>query len=540
MKIYSGKSVCGGIAVGTVYVRPEEKKQREVCRVENVQDELLRFENARKEVINRLTALAEEAKESVGGENAEIFEIHAMMLLDEDFAESVTKRIAQQKLKSESAVEEAAHSMAKMLAGSDSEYMRARAADVEDIAKRLTAELSGEKYEIALNEPRIIFARDLTPGETVEMDKSKILAFVTCAGSTNSHTAILARSMNIPAIADTKAEDFEKYHNHFAVVDGYEGKIYLDPTAEIKEKALLRKANDEKQKEELEKFRGKETLTRDGKKIHIYANIGNIADIAAVKENDGEGVGLFRSEFLYMGKDSCPDEEEQFQIYKAALTKMEGKRVIIRTLDIGADKQTPCLKIEAEENPALGVRGIRFCLKNTDIFKTQLRALWRASVYGRLSVMFPMITSLKELDKARQMLAEAKEELIKENVPVGEIECGIMIETPAAALISDELAKKADFFSIGTNDLSQYTLAVDRQNRRAEEFFDPYHKAVLKMMEIVAENAHKNGKWVGVCGELGADEAMTEFFVKIGIDELSVAPARILPVRKAVFGCSAK
>lgn len=540
MKEYSGKSVCGGIAVGTIRVHEKGARQTEPVHVEDVDGEIRRFENARSKAIAQLKNLYNKAAKEVGMENAAIFEIHSMMLEDPDYIKSVEDCIKTRRVNCEFVVEETSCDFAERFSQMDDEYMQARAADVKDISDRIVTILAGRENAPSMQEPSIIFAEDLAPSETLQMDKSKILAFVTSKGSANSHTAILARTMNIPAIVNTDIENLGELDGHYAVIDGHKGAIYVDPTEDIKEKALRRKESDAKDMEELREFIGKESKTADGKKLMVYCNIGNITDLEAVTKNDGEGIGLFRSEFLYLERKNYPTEEEQFSIYKTALEAMGGKKVIIRTLDIGADKQVPYFHIEPEENPALGLRAIRLCLKRPELFKTQLRALLRASVYGSLGIMYPMITSAEELDEIEKLYNQVREELISEGVPIGNPEQGIMVETPAAAVISDILADKVDFFSIGTNDLSQYTLAIDRQNRHAEEFFNPHHKAVLRMIKTTVDNAHAKGKWVGICGELAGDLELTELFAGMGIDELSVSPPKVLPLRKRISQCDSK
>ncbi len=533
MKEYTGKSACGGIAVGEIAVyKPAAQAVRR--KTENPEDEVRRFRAARAEAENRLDRLYEKALKEVGKENAEIFEIHKMMLEDADFSDSIEETIRSQGVNAEFAVQSAGDKMAGMFSAMDDEYMRGRAADVKDIAARLVEILSGNGPRGELAVPSVVTAEDLAPSETLQMDKSKILAFVTSAGSINSHTAILARTMNIPAVVDTGVEISDELDGKIAVVDGNTGKLYIDPTPEVEERARQMKKEEEKTWERLRSLRGLNNVTVDGRKVLVYANIGNITDIPSVRENDAGGIGLFRSEFVYMESSNFPTEEEQFEIYKEAAERMEGKRVIIRTLDIGADKQAPYFGLKAEENPAMGLRAIRICLKRPEILKTQLRALYRAASYGRIAIMYPMITSVEEVMEIKAIAKEVSDELTEEGVPIGNPEQGIMIETPAAAVISDLLAPHVDFFSIGTNDLSQYALAIDRQNADLDEFFNSHHIAVLRMIETTIKNAHSYGKWVGICGELAADLRLTETFLKMGVDELSVSPGKVLPLREKI------
>lgn len=538
MKEFSGKSVCGGIAAGIIKFHEKGIKKAEPVKVRDPEGEVLRFRNALEKAKEELKNLYSKAAREVGEENAAIFEIHSMMLEDPDYVKSVEECIRQRSVNSEFAVEYTCGEFAKMFSEMDDEYMKARAADVEDVSERLMYILAGREGGTVITEPVIILAEDLAPSETLKMDKDKILAFITSRGSVNSHTAILARTMNIPAVVNAGIDDLKALDGKYAVVDGHNGKIYSEPTDEVLEKAMNRHRIDEQRESELQAFRGRTGITADGRRLKLYSNIGNIKDLSSVMKNDAEGIGLFRSEFIYLERKSYPSEEEQFVIYKTALETMGDKMVIIRTLDIGADKQAAYFHMEPEENPAMGVRAIRLCLKRPELFKTQLRALLRASVYGRLGIMYPMIISPEEIIEIRGIYNQVRDELRADSVPFGNPEQGIMIETPAAAVISDVLAPYVDFFSIGTNDLSQYALAIDRQNRQTEEFFYPYHKAVLRMIKTAADNAHACGKWVGICGELASDPELTELFVGMGIDELSVSPPKVLSLRKRIAECS--
>ncbi len=535
MKSYHGKSVYGGIAIGKIRFWKKSDADIACYRVKNPDEEFIRFEKALSEAKNQLDNLKEKALNEVGEENAEIFEIHKLMLEDKDYIESVENIICNQGINAEYAVSATAETFAAMFSGMDDHYMQARAVDVRDISDRIVDILSKKSESIvSYKEPVIIVAEDLTPSEALQLDKSKILAFVTFKGSLNSHTAILARTMNIPAIIGVDLISNEDIDGNLAVVDGFSGTIYIEPDEEFLKKSYQCLKEELEKKELLETLKGKENTTLDGKKIELFANIGNIKDVSLVIENDANGIGLFRSEFIFLEKNTFPSEEEQFAIYKNAVETMAGKKVIIRTLDIGADKKVDYFKLEQEENPALGLRAIRLCIKRPEIFKTQLRALLRASFYGNLSIMFPMITSLKEVCDVKRMVYQTAAELESQNINYKIPEMGIMIETPAAVMISDELAKEVDFFSIGTNDLSQYSMAIDRQNEELDEFFDPYHKAIIRMIDITTQNAHKAGIWVGICGELAADTDLTQTFLSIGVDELSVSPSRLLPVRKKI------
>ncbi|MCI9369753.1 MAG: phosphoenolpyruvate--protein phosphotransferase [Lachnospiraceae bacterium] len=536
MQIFYGKSVFGGIAIGKIKVYQKGKQQIKRIRVEDTKRERERYEEAKQEAIRQLKGLYDKAVREVGEANAMIFEIHQMMLEDDDYNESVENIINTQKVNAEYAVGMTSDNFSQMFSAMDDEYMRERAADVKDISERILSVLNGSANGgVNSDEPVIILADDLAPSETVQLDKDKILSFVTVHGSVNSHTAILARTMAIPALIGTELPLDETVDGKLAVVDGIKGCVYVEPDEETLAQMQEKQKKEIEKKELLKQLKGKENITLDGKKIMLYANIGNIKDLAMVLKNDAGGIGLFRSEFIYLEKDNFPTEEEQFQIYRTVAETMAGKRVIIRTLDIGADKQCDYFKLAHEENPAMGVRAIRICLIREDVFKTQLRALFRASAYGKIAIMYPMITSLWEVKKIQEIVSEVKTELDKQNIEYGNPEQGIMIETPAAVMVSDELAKHVDFFSIGTNDLTQYTLAVDRQNTELDMFYDAHHPAVLRMIKMVVENAHKAGIWAGICGELGADTELTKDFLKMGVDELSVSPGSILPLRKIIL-----
>ena len=535
MQVYHGKSVFGGIAMGKISVF--SKKEHKIVRVkiDDTYVELARFEEARQTAFTQLAALYDKACKEVGEANAAIFEVHQMMLEDDDFTDSVNNIITTQQVNAEYAVGVAADNFANMFSAMDDEYMRGRAADVKDISERLISILKGSKEgQVNADEPVIILADDLAPSETVQMDKDKILSFVTVHGSVNSHTAILARTMSIPALVDTGFELTEALDGAEAIVDGFEGAIYIDPDKETYDRLSERKKEEDEKKELLLTLKGKEDVTLDGQQVMLYANIGSTGDLAMVLKNDASGIGLFRSEFIYLGKDDFPSENEQFQIYKSVAETMAGRRVIIRTLDIGADKKVDYFNLGEEENPALGYRAIRICLSQPEIFKTQLRAILRAGVYGNIAIMYPMIISVNEVRRIKEIMKEVKAELKEQGIAYADVIEGIMIETPAAVMVSDELAKEVDFFSIGTNDLTQYTLAVDRQNPKLDDFYDPHHPAVLKMIRMTVENAHKAGIWAGICGELGADTTLTEEFIRMGVDELSVSPGRILPIRKII------
>ena len=535
MQIFEGKSVFGGIAMGKIRVYKKDAQQVKRVKVTDAEAEIARYMQARDTAMQQLQQLYEKALQEIGETNAAIFEVHQMMLEDDDYNESVENIIRTEQVNAEYAVASTGDNFAQMFASMDDEYMQGRAADVHDISERMIGILNGAAADgIAADEPVIIVADDLAPSETVQMDKSKVLSFVTVHGSLNSHTAILARTMGIPALVATDIAEADALDGRYAVVDGAAGKLYVEPDEETTGMLEQKKKEFQEQKELLETLKGKENITLDGKKIMLYANIGNSKDLATVIQNDAGGIGLFRSEFIYLERDHFPTEEEQFQIYKQVAQTLAGKRVIIRTLDIGADKQCYYFEMEKEENPAMGCRAIRICLTRPEIFKTQLRALFRASAFGKLAVMYPMITSVSEVRRIKEIVAEVCAELDAQGVAYGEVEQGIMIETPAAVMISDLLAEEVDFFSIGTNDLTQYTLAIDRQNTKLDEFFDPHHPAVLRMIQMVVENAHKKGIWAGICGELGADPELTQTFLKMGVDELSVSPGRILTLRKII------
>ena len=535
MLIGKGKSVYKGISIGKIFVYKQAEKNIKKEIIEDTVAEVVRFEAAKAKALGQLKGLYEKALRDVGEEEAMIFDIHQMLLEDLDYNDSIINMIEGENVNAEYAVFLTCEQFAAMFLSMDDDYMRGRAADIKDISERVISILNGtQTTPEAMLEPVIILAEDLNPSETVQLEKDKLLAFVTRKGSANSHTAILARTMNIPSLVNTDIEVDIKYHGATAIVDGFAGIIYIDPDEETMAKMQEKKAKADEQRALLQEMKGKETITKSGQKVHLYSNIGSIQDIDTVLENDSEGIGLFRSEFLYLGRDTFPTEEEQFEAYKTVLSKMEGKRVIIRTLDIGADKQADYVGIAEEENPALGLRAIRICLTQPEVFKTQLRALYRASVYGKLSIMFPMIISLKEIMQIKDIVAEVKGGLSKENIAYGAVELGIMIETPAAAVISDILAPHVDFFSIGTNDLSQYTMAIDRQNQSLDGFFDQHHEAVLRLIQWTCESAHKHGAWCGICGELGADMELTQRFLEMGIDELSVSPAYTLALRKRI------
>ena len=536
MKEYKGRSVFGGIAIGRIKVYNKSEQQVKRIHIEDTKQEKQRYSNAVNKATEQLQALYDKALKEVGEANAAIFEMHQIMLADDDYRESVENIIESQQVNAEYAVAQTGDNYSAMFAAMEDEYMRGRAADVKDISERLINILSGvDASDVISEEPVIIVAEDLAPSETVQMDKDKILSFVSIKGSVNSHTAILARTMGIPALIGTPLKLDDSIDGEMAIVDGNRGLFYIAPDNEKLE--YYRK----EQKEQLEKkellllLKGREDITLDGRKVKLYANIGNANDVMAVKANDAAGIGLFRSEFIYLGKEDYPTEEEQFNIYKAVAENMAGRPVIIRTLDIGADKQCDYFNMDKEDNPALGLRAIRICLTRTDIFKTQLRALYRASAYGNINIMYPMIANMWEIDRIKELENEVKAELRQQGIDIGSPKTGIMIETPAAVMISDELAKKVDFFSIGTNDLTQYTLAVDRQNSRLDAFFDPHHPAVLKMIKMVVDNAHSAGIWAGICGELGADMSLIKEFLKMGVDELSVSPGRILPIRQIIL-----
>ena len=533
----SGKTVCAGVAFGPVFVFSREESTIKRHHIESSEEEIARFEKAREKAIEELGMLYDKAIAEVGEANAMIFQIHQMMLEDLDYIESIKNIITDQLINAETAVGQTCDNFVQMFRAMDDAYMRERSADVKDVSERLIKILSGkDKGGIVSDEPVIIVADDLAPSETVQFDKEKILAFVTEGGSTSSHTSILARMMNIPAIIGAKGALDNDFNGKQAIIDGFTGTMYIDPDEETIAKMTAKKKEVEEQNKLLQQLKGKESVTKDGHHIELCANIGNVLDIGSVLKNDAEGIGLFRSEFLYLESNDYPSEDVQFGAYKEVLSKMINKRVIIRTLDIGADKQVDYFNMPKEENPAMGIRAIRICLQRPDVFKTQLRALYRASVFGKLAIMFPMIASEWEVLKVLEIIDEVKAELDSEGIAYSKnIELGCMIETPAAAVTSDILSKHLDFFSIGTNDLTQYTLAADRQNPDIGEFCDTHHVAILRLINMVVQNAHKNGTWVGICGELGADLELTETFLAIGVDELSVTPSAILPIRKKVI-----
>ena len=539
MEKYTGKSIFKGIAIGKIlfYQKGEQPVKR--VKIEDTAEQIKRYEDARAKAAEQLQGLYEKALKEVGEANAAVFEVHQMMLEDDDYIDSVVNIIETQQVNAEFAVATTGDNFAKMFAEMDDDYFKARAADVKDISERMVNILSGNESGGALgDEPVIVVAEDLAPSETVQMDKEKLLAFVTRLGSANSHTAILARTMNIPALIEVDIK--EEWNGKMAVVDGYTGTFYIDPDEETLKKMQEKKEEDIKARELLQELKGKEDITVDGKHIKLYANIGGVKDVTSVLANDAAGIGLFRSEFLYLEADNYPDEEAQFQAYKTVAENMAGKKVIVRTLDIGADKQVDYFNLDHEENPAMGYRAIRICLDRRDIFRTQLRALLRASAYGNIGIMYPMIISVDEVKEIKKIVESIKAELTEKGIEYGEVEQGIMIETPAAVMISDLLAEEVDFFSIGTNDLTQYTLAIDRQNSKLDNIYDSHHPAVLRMIQKTIENGHKAGCWVGICGELGADMTLTETFLKMGIDELSVSPTFVLPIRKLIREMSTK
>ena len=539
MEKYTGKSIFKGIAIGKIlfYQKGEQPVKR--VKIEDTAEQIKRYEDARAKAAEQLQGLYEKALKEVGEANAAVFEVHQMMLEDDDYIDSVVNIIETQQVNAEFAVATTGDNFAKMFAEMEDDYFKARAADVKDVSERMVNILSGNESGGALgDEPVIVVAEDLAPSETVQMDKEKLLAFVTRLGSANSHTAILARTMNIPALIEVDIK--EEWNGKMAVVDGYTGTFYIDPDEETLKKMQEKKEEDIKARELLQELKGKEDITVDGKHIKLYANIGGVKDVTSVLANDAAGIGLFRSEFLYLEADNYPDEEAQFQAYKTVAENMAGKKVIVRTLDIGADKQVDYFNLEHEENPAMGYRAIRICLDRRDIFRTQLRALLRASAYGNIGIMYPMIISVDEVKEIKKIVESIKAELTEKGIEYGEVEQGIMIETPAAVMISDLLAEEVDFFSIGTNDLTQYTLAIDRQNSKLDNIYDSHHPAVLRMIQKTIENGHKAGCWVGICGELGADMTLTETFLKMGIDELSVSPTFVLPIRKLIREMSTK
>lgn len=534
-----GKSVFGGVSIGKIMFYKRNEKVIKRTHVDDVDAEWKRFCDAKDTAVSQLKELYDKAIEDVGEANAMIFEIHQMMLEDLDYLESIENIIRTQEVNAEFAVATTADNFAQMFAAMDDAYMQGRAADVKDVSERVLDILCGVSGGMKeMTEPCIIAADDLAPSETVQLDKSKVLGFATMYGSSNSHTAILARTMNIPAVIGLGEDLLTKYDGKMAVIDGFTGMLYIDPDEETMKVMEEKRAKDQEQKALLEQLKGKENVTKSGQKINVYANIGNVSDVGAVLKNDAGGIGLFRSEFLYLENSDFPTEEQQFAVYKQVAENMAGKKVIIRTLDIGEDKQVDYFGLDKEENPALGYRAIRICLTRKEIFKTQLRALYRAAMFGNISIMFPMIISVAEVHEIKAIIAEVKEELKNEGIPFkDDVELGVMIETPASVMISRELAKEVDFFSVGTNDLTQYTLAIDRQNAKLDKFYDPHHPAVLAMIKMAADNAHAEGAWIGICGELGADLELTEEFLKMGLDELSVSPAMVLPLRKRIREC---
>ena len=537
MVIYEGKAVFEGIAIGKISVYKKQEQLVKRIKIDDPEAEKKRYAEAREIAIQQLKALYEKAVKEVGASSAEIFEAHQLMVDDEDYIESVENIIDTEEVNAEYAVAQTGDNFAKMFSEMEEEYFRGRAADIKDITERVLNVLSGAgSGGIDANESVIVVADDLAPSETVQMDKEKILSFVTVHGSANSHTSILAKTMSIPAIIGCPIPLTDDVNGKMAVVDGYEGKIYVEPDDDVladKKKLLLQ---EEEKKNLLERLKGKENITLDGQKINLYANIGNTKDLGLVLENDASGIGLFRSEFIYLGSDHYPTEDEQFAIYKQVAQTLAGKKVIIRTLDIGADKQADYFELPKEENPAMGLRAIRICLTRPEVFKTQLRAILRASAFGNISIMFPMIISVDEVKKIKKIVEEVKASIEADGLAYDKnIELGIMIETPAAVIIADELAEEVDFFSVGTNDLTQYTLAIDRQNQSLDEFYDSHHPAILKMLQMIADAAHRHGAWAGICGELGADLSLTKEFLAMGYDELSVSPGRILPIRKTVL-----
>ena len=536
MEVYQGKSVFGGIAIGRISVHKKDEQQVKRVRIEDSEQEILRYRQAKQTAMEQLQGLYRKALKEVGEANAAIFEIHQMMLEDDDYNESVENIIRMQQVNADYALASTGDNFSQMFSAMDDDYMRARSADVKDISERVLSVLGGRATGIAASgEPVIIVADDLAPSETVQLNKDLVLSFVTVHGSVNSHTAILARTMSIAALIGTAIPLTDDIDGKVGIVDGKNGCIYVDPDEDTLGRMQQLKLEEQEKKELLQTLKGRENITIDGKKIMLYANIGNSKDLAAVLQNDAGGIGLFRSEFIYLERDTFPTEEEQFQIYRTVAETMAGKPVIIRTLDIGADKKCDYFEMEPEENPAMGCRAIRICLTRPEIFKTQLRALFRASAFGNISIMYPMIISVDEVRKIKTIVAEIRQELTEQGVTFGEPKQGIMIETPAAVMMSEELAKEVDFFSIGTNDLTQYTLAIDRQNPKLDAFYDPHHPAVLRMIQMVVENAHKAGIWAGICGELGADTTLTRRFLAMGVDELSMSPGSILPVRKIIL-----
>ncbi len=536
MNRIEGISIFGGIAIGKISLYRKQAQTVKRTRIEDVSEEITRYENAKALASAELSALYEKALKEVGEVNAQVFEVHNMLLEDEDLNDSICTCIENQKVNAEYAVAKTGENYCELFASMEDEYFQARSVDMKDITERLVAALQGNGSNVMKgDEPVIVVAKELTPSETIQMDQDKILAFVTEIGSKHSHTAILARAMNIPALTEVALQD--DWDGKMAVVDGYDGVMYIEPDEATLEMAKGKQAEVERNHKLLLELKGKETITKTGQKLNLYANIGSKEEVASVLVNDAEGIGLFRTEFLYLERQDYPTEEEQFEIYRYVAERMGKKKVIFRTLDIGADKQADYFEMEKEENPAMGYRAIRICLDRKEVFKTQLRAILRASAYGRVSVMFPMVISVEEVQEAKALLEEARKELEAAGVPVGKVEIGIMVETPAAVMISRELAREVEFFSIGTNDLTQYTLAVDRQNQKLDKIYDAHHEAVLRMIQMVVENGHKEGIWVGICGELGADLELTEKFLEMGVDELSVVPGMVLSIREKVLKC---
>lgn len=536
MRVLEGKSVFSGIAIGKISILQKADTSVKRTKVENPEAEITRVQEAKEKAVEQLQKLYDKALREVGESGAAIFEVHQMMLEDEDYNESVENIIHSQMVNAEYAVASTADNFAQMFEAMDDDYMRGRAADVRDISERVITVLAGGAGSgLDSDEPVIIAADDLAPSETVQLDKDKVLSFVTAHGSENSHTAILARTMGIPALIGTGIDLDETVDGKLGIVDGTNGVVYVDPDAELLEEMKKKQQEEQEKKRLLQTLKGKENITLDGQKVMLYANVGNIKDLGIALQNDAGGIGLFRSEFIYLGQDHYPTEEEQFQIYKTVAETMAGRRVIIRTLDIGADKQCDYFELDKEDNPAMGLRAIRICLTRPEIFKTQLRALFRASVYGNINIMYPMIISVDEVRQIKAIVEEVKAELTEQGIEYGNPAQGIMIETPASVMMSRELAEEVDFFSIGTNDLTQYTLAIDRQNSKLDKFFDSHHPAVLRMIQMTVENAHKAGIWCGICGELGADQALTKDFLAMGVDELSVSPGSILPLRKIIL-----
>ena len=532
MEQYKGKTILPNIAIGKIWFYSKSNQEIPKYHVENTEEEIVRYEQAKEQALSQINECYEKALEEVGEDESAIFLAHQMILMDEEYNQKVYNILRQKKVNAETAILTVQEYFSTFFASMEDEFFRERVTDFEDVSQRLLASLLNTEKDMGISVPSIVVAKDLTPGETIQMDKSKILGLVTELGSANSHTAILARTMNLPAVIGVEVQ--EVWNGKMAALDGENGILYIEPEQSVLDKLMQRQKELLAQSSSLENIKGMETCTKDGKKILLYANVGSVSDVKCALDNDAEGIGLFRSEFLYLGRNEFPTEEEQYEQYKAAAILAAERKLVIRTLDIGADKKVDYFGLKEEENPAMGLRAIRFCLEKPEIFKCQLRAIYRASVYGNLAVMYPMITSFQEIEKIKQIVEGIKAELTQEKIPFKEIQHGIMIETPAAVMISEELAKEVDFFSIGTNDLSQYTLAVDRQNPNLDAFYHPHHPAILKMIRMTVENGHKEGCKVGVCGELAADETLTELFLEMGVDELSVAPGRILPMRQHI------